>query len=140
MPLIVFLQTLDEQITPVDKKRNKSDWNPQRGNNGKEQCQTYGIAKLNTLKKEQPPTREAKEDNRCDHKRTKKGYNHVTQSVGGRPPLKLLVAMRAGKDAYGLVVQFNLVRTDGALKQNHVPPTRREQDKASAGELVIKAV
>ena len=39
MHLTVFSQTLNEQITPVNKKRNKSGWDPHRSsNNGKEEC------------------------------------------------------------------------------------------------------
>ena len=127
MRLTGLSQMQNEQTSSVNKKRNKSNWNPHRSNDGKEQCQTYGFVKLNPLKEEQPSAREAKEDKGCEHERAEKGYKHVSKSVGVRPPLKLPAAMWAGKETYGLAVQFNLVRAQGALKQNHVPLTGRER-------------
>lgn len=119
MPLTVFSQTLNEQITPVDKKRNKSGWDPHRSsNNGKEECPAEGFIKLITVKKEHTET-DAKEDQRRDEKETKKTANYLSICVTLWTPFKFSIAMWAEEKACCSVIKLYLLGTQRAFKRNH---------------------
>ena len=104
----------------MDKKRNKSDWDPHRSsNNGKEQCQAKGFIKLILSVKKEHTGAEAKEDQRRDEKETKKTANCLSECITFWTPFKFSIAMWADEMTSCSVIELYLLGTQRAFKRNH---------------------